>query len=598
MKNVIIILILFAGCILSAQAFNSIDYSIIDTSFDPGDDFYRYASGMWLKNNSLPENRSRFGFFDLAENQTNSELISLMQKKNDDPLQTLISTFFTSGMDSISIELAGISALEPQMKIIQNISTNTDLTIALAYLQLIGVNPLFEIYSPIYWELRGTHYLYLQRSSNILPVDPDLEISQKLAQDIPPPPSNYNLYSIKKLQRTFSNIQWEEYFKILQIKEKKAVIAQPAYFELINDLLAEYSLEEWKTYLQWILLQYATKITESHPDQNLFVMQTIASCLPNLTGHLYTQNYFSSESRNEVHNIITNLQTAFKNRIADKDWLSSATKKKIEEKIDNFTFKIGEPDFYGSDYDNLQIDEYNFMQNVFNSCKFNTLLKLQNCGEIVKKEEWVVPAHSTNAWYSANKNDITLTAAYINQLFSPLNDQATNYAMLGPSIAHEMTHSLDDTGRLYNADGKYKKWWKKSEIRHFNELTQKLIEQSENYIIIDTLHINGKRSAGENIADAGGLNIAWDAYNIATENDTPAIIKGFTPEQRFFLAYAQKWRDILSDELKRSYAAGYYHAPPEYRTNGNVYNIHDFYKAFNISSGRLYKKEKDRIIIW
>ena len=598
MKNVIIIFILCAGCILSAQSLNSIDYSIIDTSIEPGDDFYRYASGIWLKNNSLPENRSRFGFFDLAENQTNSELINLMQKKDDDPLQTLISTFFRSGMDSTFIALAEISALAPQMELIQDISTKTDLTNALAYFQLIGVNPLFEIYSPKYWELRGTHYLYLRQSSIILSDNPELEIVQKLVQDIPPPPSNYNLFSIKKLQKTFPNIQWEEYFKILQIKEKKAVIAQPAYFELINNLLAEYSLEEWKTYLQWILLQYASTITESHPDQKLFVMQTISSCLPDLTGHLYTQNYFSFESRNEVHNIIINLQTAFKNRIAEKGWMSSATKKKAKEKIDNFTFKIGEPDFIESDYDNLQIDEFSFIQNVFNSGKFNTLLELQKCGEIVKKEEWIVPAHFTNAWYSTNRNDITLTAACINQLFSPHNDPATNYAMLGPTVAHEMTHSLDDTGRLYNTDGKYKKWWKKSEIRHFDELTQKLIKQSENYIIIDTLHINGKRSASENIADAGGLNIAWDAYKIATKNDTPAIINGYTPEQRFFLAYAQKWRDILSDELKRSYAAGYYHAPPEYRTNGNVYNIQGFYKAFNINSGRLYKQENERIIIW
>jgi len=148
MKNIIIILILVAGCFLSAQALNSIDYSIIDTSIDLGDDFYRYASGIWLKNNSLLENRSRFGFFDLAQNQINSELISLMQKKNNDYLQSLISSFFTSGMDSTSIAMAGVSAFEPQMKIIQNISTNTDLTNALAHLQLIGVNPLFEFTLP------------------------------------------------------------------------------------------------------------------------------------------------------------------------------------------------------------------------------------------------------------------------------------------------------------------------------------------------------------------------------------------------------------------------------------------------------------------
>jgi len=597
MKNFIIILFLCSGVILSAQAVNSIDYSIIDTSIDPGDNFYRYASGLWLDNNSLSENQSRFGFFDLAQNQTNSELISLMQT-SDDPLQNLISTFFTSGMDSTSITLTEISAITPQIEIIQDISTITDLTQVLAYLQLIGVNPLFEIYSPKYWELRGTHYLYLRRSSNILSENPELEISQKLAQDIPPPPSNYNLYSIKKLQRAFPNIQWEEYFEVLQIKVKKAVIAQPAYFELINDLLAEYSIDEWKTYLQWILLQYASSITKNHPDQKLFVMQTIASCLPDLTGHLYTQSYFSNETFKEVQNIVTNLQTAFKKRIAEKDWLSSATKKKAEEKIDNFTFKIGEPDFNEADYDNLQIDEYSFIQNVFNSCKFNTIMELQKCGEKVKKEEWAVPAHSANAWYSINRNDITLPAACINQLFSPHNDTATNYAMLGITVAHEMTHSLDNTGRLYNTEGKYKKWWKKAEIRHFDEFTQELIKQSGNYVIIDTLHMNGKRSAGENIADAGGLNIAWDAYNIATVNDTSTIIKGYTPDQRFFLAYAQKWRDILSDELKRSYAAGYYHAPPDYRTNGNVYNITDFYKAFNISSGKLYKEEKDRLIIW
>lgn len=597
MKNVIIILILFTGGFLTAQTVNSIDYRIIDSSIEPGDDFYRYASGLWLKNISLSENQSRFGFFDLAQKQTNSELICLMQK-NTDPLQTLISTFFTSGMDSTSIALAGISALEPQIKIIKDISTNTDLTQALAYLQLIGVNPLFEIYSPKYWELRGTHYLYLRRSSNILPDDPDLEIIQKLAQDIPPPPNNYNLYSIKKLQKTYPNIQWEEYFKVLQINEKKAVIAQPAYFELINDLLVEYSIEEWKTFFHWTLLQYAAKITESHPDQKLFVMRTIASCLPDLTGHLYAQYYFSNETREEVNRIVTNLQTAFKNRIAEKDWLSSATKKKAEGKIDNFTFKIGEPDINEADYYNLQISESDFLQNIFDSCKFNALLKLQKCGEIIKKEQWTVPAHSTNAWYSANRNDITLPAAYINQLFSPHNDPATNYAMLGTSVAHEMTHSLDDTGRLYNTKGKYKKWWKKNEIKYFNDLAQILIRQSNKFVVIDSLHMDGNRTAAENIADAGGLNIAWDAYKIATKNDSPDSINGFSPDQRFFLAYAQKWRDILSDHLLREYVDRYYHATPDFRTNGNVYNITGFYDIFHITSGKLFKKESDRIIIW
>ncbi|MCF7920083.1 MAG: M13 family metallopeptidase [Candidatus Cloacimonetes bacterium] len=591
------LLIIVIGNLIANES-QTIDFSIMDTSINPGDNFYRYANGKWLNENSLPEGRSRFGFFDIAENRTNNELILMMQEKTEDTLQKLIAEFYTSGMDTIAIKKTGISALAPQLEMINKISDNPDLTRALAYLQLIGINPLFEIHSPKYWEMRGTHYLYLRQTVTTLENSPDTEIIQQLARAITPSSKKYNLYNLRKLQRAFPNIIWEEYFMILQIEDKKTVIAEPDYFEMISDMLAEYSIAEWKAYLEWKLLDSAESLLKASADRELFVMQTISDCLPELTGHLYTQKYFNNETRQQVHNITSNLQSAFRIRINDKDWLSSKTKKLAVQKIDNFTFKIGEPDFNGSDYAELQIDPAGFLQNVFNSRKLHTINRLQNCGSILKNEEWIVPAHSTNAWYSINRNDITLPAAYINQLFDINNDAATSYAQLATAIAHEMTHSLDDMGRRYNADGKSKKWWKKSEIKYFNILSQKLVNQYDSYILIDTLHVNGKNTLGENIADLGGLNIAYDAYKIATAAEESEILNGFSPDQRFFLAYAQKWRDILSDDLKRQYATGYYHAPPEFRTNGNVYNLDAFYDSFSIEKGKPYKKKENRINIW
>ena len=582
----IILIFLISSCgFLYGTELQEIDCAIMDTSIAPGDDFCRYANGKWLDNNTIPEGRKRWGFFDIAENQTNNELVMLIK---EDPI---LADFFNSGM-------TGNSLIVKQMEIIEMISNKADLTRALAYFQLIGMNPLFEIHKPDYWELRGTHYLYLRQTIISITDYPDNEIAEQLAKATTPAKNPYHLYSLRKLKRSFPNIIWEEYFNVLQITEKKTVIEQPSYLKLVNNLLEQYSIRQWQHFLELVLSNHAAKLTQPEEDEELFVMQTISSCLPDLTGHLYAQKYFGDESYQKVELMISNLQKAFKIRINEKDWLSAKTKQKAVQKIDNFTFKIGEPKFDEIDYSSLSIDTHDFLQNVFNTRKFQTLIRLQNCGNDVLKEEWTIAAHSTNAWYSTSRNDITLSAAYINQIFDPQYDAAVNYALLGVSIAHEMTHSLDDLGRRYNPDGKPAKWWKKSEIKHFNKLAEQITDQYNSFMIMDTLSVNGKNTLGENIADLGGLNIAYDAWKLATENEVLQNINGYTPQQRFFLAYAQKWRDLLTDDLKRQYAKSYYHSPPEFRTNGNVYNVDGFYEAFNVKSGYFYKEKKDRITIW
>jgi putative endopeptidase len=591
MIKIILIFLISLGGLLYGAELQTIDFSIMDTSIEPGDDFYGYANGKWLVENQIPADVQRWGFYDLAEKKTNDDLIAMMKEKTEDPLQNLISDFYYSG-------IINKSTYSAQLKIIEMISTKADLSRALAYFQLIGVNPLFEIHNPDYWELRGTHYVYLRQAITCITDYPDNEIAEQLAKAITPSKHKYNLYSLKKLNRSFPNIDWDKYFNVLQLPEKKAVIEHPAYFKLVSNLVEEYSIAQWQEFLRLILVNCAAKLDDTTDDREFFVMKNISSCLPDLTGHLYTKKYFSAETRLKVEMMISNLQKAFKIRINQKDWLSDKTKQKAVQKIDNFTFKIGEPKFDESEYAALTIDSHDFLQNIFNMRKFQTLSRLQKCGKEILKDEWTVAAHSTNAWYSINRNDITLPAANINQIFDPKNDEATNYALLGTHIAHEMTHSLDNLGRRYNPEGKPAKWWKRKELTHFNELAEILTNHYNGMIIIDTLSVNGKHTLGENIADLGGLNIAFDALRLATINDASNISNGFSPQQRFFIAFAQKWRDLLSDNLKRKYAKSYYHSPPEFRTNGNVYNLDAFYKAFDITNGTLYKEKSQRITIW
>jgi putative endopeptidase len=306
---------------------------------------------------------------------------------------------------------------------------------------------------------------------------------------------------------------------------------------------------------------------------------------------LYTKYYFDKQDKEEVEILVENLRSAFLDRIENNPWLSPKAKNLVSEKISALETKIGGYPIDTLSYGDLDLTS-DFLLNILESKRYsNTVTQLRN-GKTIDDSEWTVYPHSTNAWYGTSRNDLTFPAGNINMLFDRNAEPAENYAKLGATIAHEMTHAVDNTGRLYDKNGDYIKWWqfsqkwKSNDIMQFENRSQKLIKLYSNFTILDTLYLNGKNTLGENIADLGGLNIAFDAFRNTIKDHERVLVNGYTPEQRFFISYAQKWADNLSPTLQTFYVKYYMHSPPKYRTNGVVYNIDKFYEVFNITTGK------------
>nr|NQU90804.1 M13 family metallopeptidase [Bacteroidota bacterium] len=639
--------------IVFSQESKTIDFDILDTTISPDVDFYRYCSGKWLDTAQIPEGYSRYGFFDMMEAKIDRQLINLMQyvpktlNDKNDSLHAMINKFYQSGMDTVQLRKQGILAIEKQLSLIKNIQATGQLVEVIAYLQLIGINPVFEIHQPKYWELRGIHYLYLrqtnlyvqdgannnegpliensmklfqwcgyqteearEKSNAAVQIEKELSLKAQSEDDLYDFINNYNLFTIKKLDKEYGSINWEAYLNRLGLNSKsKVIIGQPEYFKQVDHLIATIPIDKWKSYLEWKLLMGSSKymgkdfrqvadqiqnqyFNSGKPEvsRELFVMKTICRALPATMEQLYALAFFDENTQHEVGVMVENLRKAFIQRIEQNQWLDESTKDKAKLKIENINFKIGAPPMKVCEIPYPDIPDENFIQNIFNARTFHVKCQFTKFDKKVEKSDWTVLAFSTNAWYGTSRNDVTLPAGYINQLFNINKDKAYNYGTLGTGIAHEMTHAIDDMGRKYDQEGKYKNWWKITDEKMFNALTKKLTGQYNQYIIIDTIYVNGEQTLDENIADAGGLNIAFDAFVNAVSAVNSDTISGYSPQQRFFIAYGQKWRDLISDETLKKYRS-YYHSLPKYRTNGVVSNSIEFYKAFGLNN-------EGAVIIW
>ena len=297
--------------------------------------------------------------------------------------------------------------------------------------------------------------------------------------------------------------------------------------------------------------------------------------------------------------LVANLRKAFEIRIKNLDWMSDATKQKALDKLHAFTPKIGYPDQW-KNYDGLEITDASFLQNIKNASKWSFKDNIAQLGKPVDRTKWGMTPPTVNAYYSPVMNEIVFPAGILQfPFFDPNADDAVNYGGIGGVIGHEMSHGFDDSGSQYDKDGTLRNWWTKEDLEKFKAKTALLGAQFDAYTILDTLHVNGKLTMGENIGDLGGLNVAYEAFKMTEQGKSKKKIDGFTPDQRFFLAWAQVWRGSSRPETAAQLVQTDPHSPAEFRTIGAPVNMDEWYKAFNIKPGdKLYKKPEDRIKIW
>lgn len=432
--------------------------------------------------------------------------------------------------------------------------------------------------------------------------------------------AQYNPINASELTSKYTSFPWNSYFTTLglNLTNDQVIVMQPKFFKAADSLLKVTPVNVWKQYLVWS----ATRSTASSLSSDFVnasfefygktlsgqkvisprwkrVSNEVDGNLGEAIGQLYVQKHFPPAAKQRMVTLIENLRRAYRARIQKLEWMSDVTKKKAEEKLNKVMVKVGYPDKW-KDYSSMEVNRDSYFENVLQANKFQVRDNLNKYGKPVDITEWGMYPQTVNAYYNPLNNEIVFPAAILQPPFFDMDaDDAVNYGAIGMVIGHEMTHGFDDQGKQFDANGNMVNWWTEDDTKKFAERTKVIIDQYNNFKILDSLHVDGELTQGENIADNGGLNISWDAYMLSLNGKKPVAIDGFTYDQRFFLGYAKVWRQKMRDkELMRRLKEDV-HAPAISRVNKAIFNIDALYNAFDIKpTDPLYIAPADRAKVW
>ncbi|WP_455639422.1 M13 family metallopeptidase [Parabacteroides sp.] len=430
---------------------------------------------------------------------------------------------------------------------------------------------------------------------------------------------NYNKIKLEEFKAKNNPIDWDVYFESMGLMELEYLDAkQLPYYEALGEFMKNVSVDEQKYYLAFNLLDgaapylsddfvatafdfYGKTMSGRQEQQPRWKrsLSTVNGALGEAVGQMYVAKYFPASSKEKMLTLVGNLQKALSERIAGLEWMSDATKEKAQEKLSAFIVKIGYPDKW-RDYSALEIKDDSYWANVCRSNIFEMDYNLQQAGKPVDRARWGMTPQTVNAYYNPTTNEICFPAAILQPpFFNPDADDAVNYGAIGVVIGHEMTHGFDDQGRNYDKDGNLVDWWTAEDAARFTERADRLVQQYDDIIVVDSVHANGRYTLGENIADQGGLLVSHLAYLNSLDGKTPAPIDGFTNEQRFYLGYATLWgQNIRPEEILRLTKIDP-HSLGKWRVNAALRNIDTFYQAFDIKEGDpMYMMPADRVVIW
>ncbi|MBL7883636.1 MAG: M13 family metallopeptidase [Bacteroidia bacterium] len=649
-----------------------IDTRNIDSTVKPTDDFYQFVNGKWLKNNTIPESESRWGSFNELDKQNKAKLLEILETAANDKTVSAgsnkqkIGDFYSVAMDSVKLNTEGASPLKEEFATIENIKSSDDLIKAIAHLHSIGINAMFNSYvgqdpkisteyilqyyqggiglpDRDYYTNKdertlGIQKAYLAHIVNMFKLLGDKEdVANKNAKMIfdletslakasmtkvqmRDPEIQYNKKSLKELQSFTSNLNWNLYFESIGAKEvANVIVAQPDFYTELNKQLKATSIDNWKTYLRWHLIDgTAGKLSDDFVKEHFSFYGTTLMGIPAMKprwktaleatdkslgdalGQLFVEKYFTEESKKRVNEMVDNLTLAYEERIKTRDWMSEETKTKAIEKLKKFTRKLGYPDKW-KDYSSLEIKRDAYVLNALRANNYEFKENLNKLGKAIDKSEWLMTPPTINAYYNPPLNEIVFPAGIMQPVFfNPEADDAVNYGCMGAIIGHEFTHGFDDEGSQYDGDGNLKNWWTEEDKAKFKVKTDMLVKQFNEYIAIDDMHVNGELTLGENIADLGGLTIAYYALKKSMEGKpAPEKIDGFTAEQRFFMAWAQGWRGNMRDAFLKNMVQTNPHSPGNFRGNGPLTNMQEFYDAFGVKEGdKMYRPKAERAEIW
>ncbi len=442
--------------------------------------------------------------------------------------------------------------------------------------------------------------------------------ASKSRVDLRDPYANYNKMTVAQASAAYPHLNLP-----LTLKEnglgtaKEVIVGQPDFFKEVSAMLKEEPLADQKQYLRFHLVSSLTPaLPKAFGDESFKLTQVLTGAkqqqprwkrslratdgaLGEAFGQLYVDKAFSPAAKARAKEMIENLRVAYGERIKSTDWMSAATKAEALKKLDAFTVKIGYPDKW-KDYSALNIGRESHLNNLLAAREWANQDQLSHFGKPIDRNEWGMTPPTVNAYYNPPMNEIVFPAGILQPPFyDPKADDAVNYGGIGAVIGHELTHGFDDQGRQYDAKGNLRDWWTKEDADKFNAKAAVVGKQYDAFMPLDSVHVNGKLTMGENLADLGGLTIAYQAFMKTPQAKAAKTIDGYTPEQRFFLAYAQIWRTNARPEYLRQQVQTDPHSPAQFRTNGPLMNMPEFYKAFNCQDGnKMMRAQAERSKIW
>lgn len=660
----------FAEDNLKGKKGKGFDLSGMDSSADPGVDFYQYAVGNWIKNNPIPGEYSRWGSFEVLQERNNKIVKQLLvdaSQKNAPQGSTVqkIGSFYKTGMDSVKIEKDGIKPISSILMKIGRMDRKKDIYDMIAFFHLRIGNPFFNFFAEgdaqnskmmIGWiyqgglglpdrdyylnddpqsvETRDRYSKYISRmfylsgsdrsaankyAETIMRIETQMAKASMTRVELRDPVKTFNKMSVDKLSEIAPGFDWEYYFKSVGAGNPGEInVAQPEFFKEIAQMMKDVPLEDWKVYLKWNLLNSAAEylssvfVNEQFEFEGKFlngakemqprwkrVLNTANNYLGEAIGQQYVKEHFSPEAKERAQNIVKNLLSAMRERLQALDWMGEDTKKQALKKLDAFGVKIGYPDKW-LNYASYKVGDDSYYENVMEGNLFLTTDNLSKIGKPTDRTRWEMSPQIVNAYYHPLNNEIVFPAGILQPPFyDPEADDAINYGSMGAVIGHEVTHGFDDQGRQYDAEGNIKDWWTEEDTKKFNERAKVVVDQFNNYNPVDTLKINGELTQGENIADLGGLSVAFTAFKKTDQYKNKEIIDGFTPEQRFFLAWAQIWRNNIRKENLALRLRIDPHSPGKYRVIGPLSNMPEFIEAFKLNGNSpMVKPVNQRAKIW
>ena len=643
-----------------------------DKTAKPGDDFYQFVCGGWVKNNPLQPEYSRFGSFDKVAEDTRKQLNDLIEelagKQNQEgSIAYKIATLYNQMMDSTTLNSNGFKPLEADLKAIRAIDSRSGVFAEAAELMRKGIFSFFyfglsadakDSKNNIVIFLQGGLTLgdkeyYIDTDENTLSImaayrahvakmfsmvgygeseankkmEDVLRIETRLAKasrtnvELRDPESNYNKMSYTDFKAKYSNIDFDTFCKKLNLDDlQQLTVGQPEFYAEVDKVFATEDVEALKSYMEWNYINAAAsylsddfrlehfnfngKVLRGRQQDQPRWKRAVGLCsdaMGEALGQLYVEKYFPASHKERMTKLVKNLQEALRERILAQDWMSDSTKAVAIDKLNTFHVKIGYPDTW-RDYSGMNVTtDKSLWENVLavNVSDIEHAVKTKY-KQPVDPDEWFMTPQTVNAYYNPTTNEICFPAGILQYPFFDMEaDDAFNYGAIGVVIGHEMTHGFDEEGRQYDKEGNLHEWWAKEDAEKFMQRVKPLADFFSNINVLDDLKGNGELTLGENLADHGGLQVSFQAFKNATK-DAPLKDKdGFTPEQRFFIAYATVWANNIREEEIRKRTKSDPHSIGLWRVNGTLPHIDSWYEAFNVKEGdKMFIPADNRVRIW